>query len=660
VGTPRDKVAQALQRGVQLHHQGRLAEAEAIYQTISPAHPRYFDALHLRGLIRHQQGRNDEAWQYIGAALKGIPNDAVAWANFGLVQAQRGEPEAALAGYDRALALKPDYVKALKNRGNILNSLGRPEAALASYDRMLALKPDDPEVFNNRGNALRDLGRPEAALASYDRALALRPDDAEACNNRGNALQDLGRPAEALASYDRALALKPAYAVALNNRGNALKRLGRAADALASYEGALALRPDYVAALNNRGNVLKDLGRLGEALASYERALALQPDYAAAYDNKGLLLTALGRFDEAGDAIKRAIELSPRKIRYYYNFSLVAGRLPAGNPHLRAMEDLAREMDSLTPTEQVELNFALSKVVGGIGDTERSFRYLLEGNAVKRQQVVYDEAGALNSIQRVAAAFTAEVIGRHAGQGETSPVPVFILGLPRSGTTLVEQILASHQGIYGAGEIDDFELAIAAQDDPARQVLDSPGVISTLSGEELRRLGAEYLGRIKACAPNADRITNKLPENFRLAGLIHLALPNARIIHTRRDPIDTCLSCFSQLFAGNLPYTYDLAELGRYYRAYDTLMSHWRKVLPPEVMIEVHYEELVADLAGQARRLVAHCGLDWDPRCLDFHQTERAVRTASMTQVRQPIYPGSVGRWRAYERFLGPLLEELG
>jgi hypothetical protein len=299
----------------------------------------------------------------------------------------------------------------------------------------------------------------------------------------------------------------------------------------------------------------------------------------------------------------------------------------------------------------------LSKAVG---DPERSFRYLLEGNALKRKQVVYDEEAALAAINRISAAFTEEIIGRHAGQGETSAVPVFILGLPRSGTTLVEQILASHHGIYGAGEIDAFAYSVAAQDDPVRRVLADPAVISTLSGDALRRLGADYLGRIRACAPQADRITNKLPENFRLAGLIHLALPNARIIHTRRDPIDTCFSCFSQLFAGNLPYTYDLAELGRYYRAYDALMAHWRRVLPPGVMIEVQYEELVADLAGQARRLVAHCGLEWDPRCLDFHQTERAVRTASMNQVRQPFYRQSVGRWHTYERFLGPLLETLG
>jgi hypothetical protein len=245
------------------------------------------------------------------------------------------------------------------------------------------------------------------------------------------------------------------------------------------------------------------------------------------------------------------------------------------------------------------------------------------------------------------------------GVGEQSSVPVFILGMPRSGSTLVEQILASHPKVFGAGEIDDFGKAILGLSGAARRAITSPEVVSLMSGEQLRQLGASYVGRIKAAAPAAQRITDKMLENFRFTGLIHLALPNARIIHTRRDPIDTCLSCFSKRFAENLPYTYDLGELGRYYRAYEALMAHWRSVLPQNVMLEVRYEEVVADLEGQARRILAHCGLEWDPHCLDFHKTERPVRTASVAQVRQPIYKSSVGRWRAFESFLGPLLAEL-
>ncbi|MEA2755901.1 MAG: hypothetical protein QOJ54_2190 [Aliidongia sp.] len=582
----------ALQRAIQLHKQGLLDQAEEIYRSIRPAHPKYFEALHLLALVRAARGDHAEAFQMLSNALKAQPDDAVAWANFGLVQIALGRCEAALASFDRALALKPDYVKA----------------------------------FKDRGDALLDLARPEAALASFDRALALKPDDAALCNKRGVALQRLGRLAEALASYDRALALQPGDAALLNNRGSALK----------------------------------DLGRLAEAMSSYDQALTLKPDYAAAHDNKGLLLMALGRFDEAGDAIGRAIELAPRTVRYYYDFALLPQRAPSGNPHLPAMEELARDMAALGDEDQIALNFALAKALPASSDPERSFGHLRAGNALKRARTAYDETAALGGIDRIRSAFTAELMRRHEGQGEPSALPVFILGLPRSGTTLVEQILASHPQIFGAGEIEDFAAAAAGLTDPARQVIQSPEIISAISGSELRRLGENYLARLTPMAPLAERITNKLPENFRLAGLIHLALPNARIIHTRRDPVDTCFSCFSQLFTGNLPYTYDLAELGRYYRAYDGLMTHWRGVLPPTAMIEVRYEDLVGDIEGQARRMIAHCGLEWDARCLDFHRTERAVRTASMAQVREPLYRRSVGRWRLYERFLGPLLDALG
>jgi len=213
--------------------------------------------------------------------------------------------------------------------------------------------------------------------------------------------------------------------------------------------------------------------------------------------------------------------------------------------------------------------------------------------------------------------------------------------------------------VFGAGEIEDLAIAAKKLTGPAARLIEAPELIAETGDADLLRLGTIYLARIRALAPDAARITNKLPENFRLCGLIRLALPGARIIHTRRDPVDTCLSCFSQLFAGNLPYTYDLAELGRYYRGYDGLMAHWRAVLPAEALLEVQYESVVADLETEARRILAHCGLDWDPRCLDFHRTERPVRTASMSQVRQPLYQGSVGRARAYDGMLGPLLAGL-
>jgi hypothetical protein len=259
---------------------------------------------------------------------------------------------------------------------------------------------------------------------------------------------------------------------------------------------------------------------------------------------------------------------------------------------------------------------------------------------------------------RIRAIFSADLMARRSGIGCASSVPVFVIGMPRSGTTLVEQILASHSKVFGAGELPDLSNAVArlrVQDGHA-----FPEIVPLLSDRQLRQIGENYAASISSLAPAAERITDKMPLNFFFAGLISLALPNARIIHVRRDPVDTCFSCFSTLFTGEHRVAYELSELGRYYRAYENLMEHWRRVLPAGAMIEVQYEKVVADLEGEARRLIAHCGLEWEDACLAFDRTERAVRTASVAQVRRPIYRSSVGRWQRYQLHLRPLLDALG
>jgi len=347
-----------------------------------------------------------------------------------------------------------------------------------------------------------------------------------------------------------------------------------------------------------------------------------------------------------------AVELAPRKAQFLCSLA-ESKRFVDGDPHFTLVEALARDMESLPEEDQIYLHFALGKVYADLGQHERSFSHLIEGNALKRKQIVYDEAAALAQLTRIRQLFTAEAMRKARGFGDPSTVPVFIIGMPRSGTTLVEQILASHPKIYGAGELSDFRAALAS-------LRGSDGSRPGLRAEELRQIGARYLERVRATAPAAERITDKMPANFRYAGLIHLAFPNARIIHTRRDPLDTCLSCFSILFAHNLqPFTYDLTEFGRYYRAYATLMEHWREVLPLEQMLEVQYEELVANFEPLARRIVAYCGLEWDDACLEFYKTQRPVSTASAVQVREPIYRSSIGRWRPYEGMLRPLIKAL-
>lgn len=678
--------------GVLMQQRGRSTEALALIDRALQVNASSADALRNHGLVLAALGRFDEALASFdrALALQADNPDALFQRGNALIGLDR--PAEALASYDRALARRPDHLNALVNRGLALQKLQRCAEALAGYDAALAREPAHVQALVNRGNALMDLQRPQEALASYERALALRPDDAETLFNHGNALITLRRPADALASYRRSLALRPGHFESLFNSGNLLRDLGRHAEALTSYDCALAVRPDHLALLNNRGNVLCDLGRLPEALASFERALAREParaellnnrgnvllrlnrpnDALASYDralavspddvnahtNRGNALKELGRLAEAEQAYLAALDIDPEVCAAWFNLADMK-TFAAGDPHIAAMQGLAKKSANLTTTDRLYLDFALGKAFADLKQHAGAFRHLRAGNAAKRAIVAYDEKSAFAYFDRIEAAFTPDLVAAKTGGGDAAQRPVFIIGMPRSGTTLIEQILASHPMVHGAGELQAFNDVVLASGRAEGHASPYPEFVPALDPSALRRIGARYLARLRDIGADGERVTDKMPSNYFFAGLIHLALPNATIIHSVRDPVDTCLSCFSKLFSSEQNHTYDLGELGRYYRRYRRLMAHWQRVLPAGRMLEVRYEDVIADLDTQARRIVAHCGLDWDDRCLAFHRTERPVHTASAIQVRQPIYPGAVGRWHAYEEFLGPLLAAL-
>jgi tetratricopeptide (TPR) repeat protein len=483
-------------------------------------------------------------------------------------------------------------------------------------------------------------------------------DTLRALGNDACAHHVAGRYAEAIARYKQMLSLKADVPEIYDNLGHALAALGKPETAILAFQCAGALKPDNAATLCNWGLALADLGRFDDAEAKYRRAIEVNPDFAGTYNNLGLLLKAKGRLAEASEAIEQAIRLAPKNISYYDN--LVAIRpFAAADPLLRALEELAGDGAALPTAEQMHLHFALAKAYENIGHAESAFRHLQSGNALKRQQMVYDEAETLGQMDWLCELMSRDFIEARQGRGDPSSAPVFIVGMTRSGTTLIEQILASHPQVFGAGELDLFDQVAGSIRNALPGRPPFPDMVQAMSEEHFRALGTSYLEKLTRQAPDALRITDKMTLNFLFAGLIHLALPNATIIHAVRDPADTCVSCFATHFTTGHAHTYDLGELGRYYRHYEALMRHWHAVLPPGRILDVQYEELVADLEGVARRIVTHCGLSWDARCLDFHRTERVVRTASATQVRKPIYKDSVGRWRKFEPFLGPLLAEL-
>jgi Sulfotransferase family len=372
----------------------------------------------------------------------------------------------------------------------------------------------------------------------------------------------------------------------------------------------------------------------------------------------GNVLKELGQLREAQSAYLEAIRLDPGSASNYLNLADSKTFAP-GDPHLAAMEALAASTEGLSKTDRMLLDFALGKAYADLKDHRRSFKHLLAGNTAKRARIAYDENGAMAQFDRIEAVFTRQLIAAKSGGGDASAMPIFILGMPRSGTTLVEQIVASHPMVHGAGELYTLSELVRDVHGPDGNALSYPEFVAALDAPALRRIGARYIAAVRAIAPEGERVTDKMPSNYYFAGLIHLALPSAKIIHTIRDPVDTCVSCFSKLFSEEQIHTYDLGELGRYHSRYQRLMAHWHRVLPAGRILDVRYEDVVADLEKEARRIIAHCGLPWDDRCLAFHKTDRPVRTASATQVRQPIYKSAVGRWRVYEQQLGPLLAGL-
>jgi tetratricopeptide (TPR) repeat protein len=515
----------------------------------------------------------------------------------------------------------------------------------------------NPAYFSNLAAALREQGKLDEAITACRQAVRIRPDYAEAHCNLGAVLSDQGKPDEAVAAYRRALRIRPDYAEAYCSLGVILRNQGKLDEAVAAYRQAIRIRPDDAKTFSSLGAVLRDQGRLDDSVFACRQAIVLEPNFAEAHNNLGLVLTELGRLSEGRAALEQAVRLAPRNTKFRRDLGETV-RLAAGDPHLAELEQLAEDRASLSVGDRIELHFALAKAYDDTGRHAEAFRQWLDGNALKRRQIAYDEAPTLGALDRVRQVFTTELIQSHRNSGQPSSVSVFIVGMPRSGRTLVEQILASHPQLFGGGELKHFPRAVAGIR-TAHGSVEFPDLVSGMSGEEFGALGTRYLAEIERLAPAAARITDKMPNNFMAVGLIHLALPNAAIIHVARDPVDTCLSCFTKLFAEEHNYTYDLGELGRFYRHYRALMAHWHRVLPPGRILDVRYEDVVDDLEGQARRIIAHCGLDWDARCLGFHRTERPVRTASATQVRQPIYRSSIGRWSRYAALLQPLLAEI-
>ncbi len=586
-------------------------------------------------------------------------DSAVAWHRLALILIEADKLEPARDCLERAVERAPESIDARNNLGIVLQRLGELEPACAAYRAALALDPENAAAHNNMASVLGELGQFEAALEHARRAVAREPSMLGPHVYAALAEANLERNEAALEWLDRAMAIAPQSVPVLTARADLLRKLDRLEEGLATSREAVTLAPENGEAQNGLGLIYHALGRDEEALAGFDRACRLLPQAATALANRATVLLELGRRDEGLATLDLALAAEPELAAAWYARA-DAKSFTADDPDIAAMERLLlprpahRRRGQQPERERLLLHYALGKAYLDIKDAARAFAHLNAGSRLKRASLDYDAAAAARTMTAIAEAFPAALIAGLGNDSEPDQTPVFILGMPRSGTTLVEQILASHPLVHGGGEPRHIERLVRDLGDAY------PAGVATLPPERFAALDRRYLAMAATATPGALRVTDKMPNNFLHAGLIHVALPGARIIHCRRDPVDTCLSCYSKLFSTGQEFSYDLVELGDYYRGYAALMAHWRSVLPAERFIEMDYEAVVDDLEGEARRLVAFCGVAWDDACLSFHQTARAVRSASMNQVRRPLYRSSLGRWQAFRSELGPLLAALG
>ena len=533
--------------------------------------------------------------------------------------------------------------------------LGKSEEALTSFRKALALAPRSGQIHNDLGRLLLDLGRPVEAAEELRRALNASPKLAIAMSNLARTLGRLDQDDEALELAQKACKTDPQLSEAHFTRATLLAKAERDSDAVDAYQKAIELgdkSPQTYALMARAQGVLR---RDDEAMENFAKAIEIAPDYAFAYTRRATLLQAQGNFDAAKADFRKALELDPNNGETYRVFS-ASHKFTADDPLIAQMKERYADQN-LDDTNRMNLGFALSKAMDDCKEYDQVFPYLNTANALMRKAYPYDVNSRAIEIEKIKDAFSGVNFSAYEGVGDDSFAPVFVTGMPRSGTTLVEQILASHSTVSGAGEIGEFSRE-------AYRLIGTPqgafNLVSNISNDALTGLGQHYTRFMRDLFPDADRITDKSIQTYSFMGFVKLALPRARVVVVRRDPRDNLLSIYKNVFReGTHRYAYNLRDLGVYYKLFEEMIGFWRDTLPG-YFHEIHYDALTANPEEESRKLLAACDLEWEDQCLNFHQTKRRVETLSVYQVRQPIYRSSVKAWQRYEDDLGELFGVIG
>ena len=530
-----------------------------------------------------------------------------------------------------------------------LYSSGRIQEAIEEINSLNILYPNVPLLFNILGACYKQLGQLSDAEKMFKNAFSIKPDYAEAHFNYGIVQKDLGRIDAAIESYQNAISILPNYPDAHNNLGNAFKSIGMYAHAIESYEWAVAYKPEFEEAFNNLGVVQCDVGLQHLAIKNFEKAYSLNSNFFEALFYLGVAHKDLGNKSVAISTFEKLLEIQSHNTKVLRNLCEVKKFKKSDSKLINKMESLLNS-DKINQSELIDLNFALSNVYEDLGDIDTQFKYLSDGNKLRKALLSYSIESSIKLFNTIKDVFDDLPTLTNNELSQSSLRPIFIVGMPRSGTSLVEQIVASHNEAHGAGELEF-----------STQIFSS--IIANISGDvdkkDLLFFREQYLAKLNALKCSKNIITDKMPMNFRYIGLILSAFPEAKIIHLKRDARATCWSIYKNYFdSDGIGYSYDQNDLAQYYGLYSDLMSFWHERFPDQIY-DICYEDLTTNQEDETRKLLEYCDLDWDENCLNFHSNKRAVKTASALQVRKKMYQGSSEAWKKYEAYLQPLIKGL-
>lgn len=650
--------AQAVKRQfeqmVQAIQQGRPGQAEALARQTLKTFPNEPNILRVLGVALMRQGKVAEAEKPLETSVKIAPELAAGHEQYGTVLATLGRFEEAERSLIQSLKLNPKAKTVYSKLARVQAMQGRSEDAQKSYARMFELNPrwqKLQDAMDHQGK-----GENEQAHKIVKEVLRDEPDNVNALHVMGGLLNVDKAHNDAEAVLRRAVELAPDFAVAWSTLAVSLKEQSKYAEAVDCMEKAISLDPMNPEWHHNLGNIYLTSGNEEKALGAFRETLKIRPRHPGALLSLGHVLKTLGDQTEAIEAYRKCADVKPELGEIFWSMAnLKTFRFEPDEVAL-----MERQVDSGQIEDESEVNFcyALGKSYEDAKDYDRAFEYYKRGADKKRMMVHYDPVEFTCAVDAIMETMTPELFKKLKGVGLQDPAPILVVGLTRSGSTLIEQILSSHSKVDGTAELPDLQRVAISSGINRSDGLKYPASVMDTPEEIFAELGRDYIESTRRHRQGAEFFTDKMPNNFSHIGFLHLILPNAKVIDARRHPLDSCFGTFKQLFARGQHFSYDLFDLAEYYKNYVRLMDYWDEVLPGKVL-RVQYEDVVNDMEGQARRMIAHCGLEWEEQIERFYETERAVKTASSEQVRQPIYKGSLDTWKNYEHHLGDLIEQL-